>query len=209
MKRTSGQLVYPATLIAWAISLSPATAQPIEGLSEGQTVALIGAALLVVFCAVGGYFLYAGFKNRRLARESELWPTTGGKVLAAEVSKRTSRDRKRGTTSTYYTPSVRYSYLVVDQNYESTVIRFGSLESGSYKKAEEVVARYPVGSTISVRYDPTEPSRATLETASAAGQQILMGIVFIVAPILILAVMAVIFALGGGQLDLAPLQPEP
>lgn len=142
--------------------------------------------MLVVFCPVGGFVLYTGFKNRRLAKESELWPTTGGKVLTAEVSKRTSRDRKRKTISTYYAPNVRYSYMVAGQSYESTVIRFGSLESASSKKAEEVIARYPAGTTVVVRHHPADPSRATLETQSAAGQQILVGIVFITALIIIL-----------------------
>ena len=194
MKRIAAQQVYPATAVVWVLSSSPATAQPIEG----QTIALFATALLVVLCAVGGFILYTGFKNRRSAKESEFWPTTGGKVLTAEVSKRTSRDRRRKTTSTYYTPNVRYSYMVAGQNYESTVIRFGSLEGGSYKKAEEVIARYPAGTTVVVRHDPADPSRATLETQSAAGHQILVGIVFIAALIIILAIMAVMFALGGG-----------
>jgi hypothetical protein len=175
---------------------TPATAQPISGMTEGQTAALIGGAVAVVFGCVGGYMLYMGLKNRRLARESALWPTTGGTVLAADVSRRTSLDRKRGTTSVYYSPNVRYSYSVAGRHYECGVVRFGSLESGSHKSAEEVVTRYPVGATVVVRYDPADPSRATLETHSAAGQQIFMGALFIAIPVLILSIMAVVFSVG-------------
>lgn len=175
---------------------TPALAQPIAGMSEGQTAALIAAAVAVVFGCVGGYMLYVVLKNRRLARESALWPTTGGTVLAADVSRRTSRDRKRGTTSVYYSPNIRYSYSVAGRDYECAVVRFGSLESGSHQSAEEVVMRYPAGATVVVRYDPADPSRATLETHSAAGQQIFLGIVFIAIPTLILGIMAVVFTVG-------------
>ncbi len=191
LKRTV--LAAYAALMAFT---TPAVAQPMSGMTEGQTAALIGGAVAVVFGCVGGYMLYMGLKNRRLARESALWPTTGGTVLAADVSRRTSRDRKRGTTSVYYSPSVRYSYSVAGRGYECDVVRFGSLESGSHKSAEEVVTRYPAGSTVVVRYDPADPSRATLETYSAAGQQIVMGVAFIAIPALIVVIMAAIFTVG-------------
>jgi uncharacterized protein DUF3592 len=182
-----------AALVA---STTPALAQPIAGMTESQTAALIAAAVAVVFGCVGGYMLYVGLKNRRLARESALWPATGGTVLAADVSRRTSRDRKRATTSVYYSPNIRYSYTVAGRDYECGVVRFGSLESGSRKSAEEIVTRYPAGATVVVRHDPADPSRATLETHSAAGQQIFMGIVFIAIPTLILGIMAVVFTAG-------------
>lgn len=139
MKGESAHLVLPAALAAWAVSSSPSAAQPIAGMSQGQTVALIATGLLVVFGAVGGYLLYIGLRNRRLARESALWPTTGGTVITSDVSKRTSRDRKRKTTSTSYKPTIRYSYSVAGHGFECEVIRFGSLEGGSYQKAKEIV----------------------------------------------------------------------
>lgn len=182
-----------AALVAFT---TPALAQPLAGMTEAQTATLIAAAVAVVCGCVGGYMLYVGLKNRRLARESALWPTTGGTVLAADISSRTSRDRKRGTTSVYYSPNIRYSYSVAGRHYECGVVRFGSLESGSYKSAEEVVGRYPVGATVVVRYDPADPSCATLEPHSAAGQQIFMGILFIAIPALILGIMAVVFSVG-------------
>jgi Protein of unknown function (DUF3592) len=175
---------------AFMLFSHPAMAQPIAGLSETQTVAVIGAVALVIFGAIGAYMIYAGLKNRRLARESEFWPSAGGTVLASEIAKRTIRS-KQGT-NTYYTPLVRYRYRVGGADHESTVIRFGDLESGSAKFAEEYVARYPTGATVSVRYDPKEMSRATLETQSAGATQIWTGIFFIVVPLIIVIVIGLI-----------------
>jgi hypothetical protein len=191
--------------LALALISHPAVAQPIPGLSEGETVAVIGAVLLIIFTAVGGYSIYAGLKNRRLSRESELWPTAGGTVLSSEVTKRTYRDPKQRTTTTYYAPLVRYQYRVGGTDQECTVIRFGDLESGDVKSAEAFVAKYPPGATVAVRYDPQQPSRATLETQSAGGAQIWTGAFFIVVPLIIMILIAVVIGFSNDRRnDLPP-----
>lgn len=195
-------LAAAATLLA----AGPAAAAPIPGLSNEQTMIAIIGVVLIVFSAIGLYMIYSGIKNRRFAKASELWPTAGGKVLATDISKRTYRDQKNRTTTNFYTPHVRYGYSVGGQAYEGEVIRFGDVEKGHISLAEEVVAKYPIGSVVAVRYDPEDPKRATLETQSAGGGQIWTGIFFIAVPLIIATVAGLVMFLSDEQK--ASLPPE-
>ncbi len=176
------------------LTASPAAAKPILGLSEGQFVALAMSVGLVVFIAIGIYSIYSGIKSRGIAKASETWPTTGGTVLASEVVERKSYNRKQRMTTYYYEPLIRYSYKIAGTDYESSVIRFGDLVRNSRSLADELVTKYPQGSTVAVRYDPSDPARATLETASAGGRQFLTGIVFITVPIFIAVIASILWS---------------
>ncbi len=195
--------------LATAVTLltaGPAAAAPIPGLTDGQTVLLIVGALVVIMSAVGGYLIYSGVKNRNLAKASELWPTAGGKVLATEITTRSYRDHKRNTTTYFYMPRVRYAYSVAGADYEGEVIRFGDVEQGTIHGAEAIIANYPEGSVVAVRYDPQDPTRATLETQSAGGGQIWTGIFFIAVPLIIAVGAVLMFFLADEQK--ASLPPE-
>jgi hypothetical protein len=194
------------------LATGSAFADPLSGLGESQKGFLIVGAVVAVFWAIGAWLIYAGTKSRKLAQASELWPTAEGTVLSAEVSKQTYRDPQQHTTSHTYTPQVRYSYSVAGKSYEGKVIRFGDMAQGAASLAEAIVAKYPAGAAVAVRYDPQSPSRATLETASAGGGQIWAGIFLIALPVVIAVVVLLVAAFSGsptpeaaGQLS----QPQP
>jgi len=176
--------------IALLLTLVPAAAQEQSGMS-GATFALIVAVLVLLCATFGGYFIYAGKRNQRLAKESETWPTVDGTVLRSEVKSRIVRTKQ--TRSTTYTPAVTYRYAVGGSAYESSVIRFSDLSTANWRLAEDIVAKYPQGNTVSVRYDPASPSRATLETVQPGNGQVITGILFIVVPLLVAAIGAIVF----------------
>jgi hypothetical protein len=187
---------------ALLLSLEPAAAQAIPGMTEAQTFAVIAAALVLICAAFGGYMIYAGLANRKLAKASETWPTSGGEVLASEVAKRISHSRKNRTT--YYAPQIRYGYRAGGTDYEGSVIRFGDLERSSTKLPQELVTKYPAGATVAVRYDPSDPSRATLESESEGGRQVVVGSLFIAVPLLIVIAAGAILGLASGGPNLPP-----
>jgi Protein of unknown function (DUF3592) len=164
---------------------------------------VIAGLLLVVFSVISAYLIYSGIRNRSTARASETWPVAGGTVLSSDVASRVSR-QKNSSTVTYYKPQIRYGYKVAGTEYESEVIRFGDLEKQSRSLADEIVAKYPVGSTIAVRYDPQDPKRATLETQSAGGSQVGAGIFFIAVPLAIAIGTALILFLSDEQKSSLP-----
>ena len=173
-------------------------------MSETTTFILIATTVLVGCGAVGIYLIYSGLRNLRLSAASDTWPITGGTVLASDVVIHVSSGK--GGKTTYYTPQVRYAYKVGGIEHESDVIRFGDLERKRRALADEMVAKYPAGSTVAVRYDPQSPERATLETQSAGGSQIGSGAFFIIVPLIIVGVGALAFFLSDEQK--ANLQPE-
>jgi hypothetical protein len=173
-------------------------------MSDSITFVLIAGTVLVGCAAVGVYLIYSGLKNLRLSAASETWPITGGTVLASDVVTRVSSGK--GGRTTYYTPQIRYTYKLGGIEHESDVIRFGDLERKRRALADELVAKYPAGSTVAVRYDPQSPERATLETVSAGGSQIGSGVFFIIVPLIIVGVGGLAVFLSDEQK--ANLQPE-
>ena len=106
------------------------------------------------------------------------WPVAEGVVVAAEVVKRTSKSDDEFDS---YIPKVRYAYTVNGVGYEGDVIRIGLADLGyvSEKQARDHVARYPVGATIAVRYDPQNLQRAVLEIGQlGAARYLLAGTLF-------------------------------
>ena len=178
-------------LAATLLSIRQAAASPIPSTTGSQTGLIIAGIVFVVFGGLGAYMVYSGLKSRANARASETWPTAGGTVLASEVEQRAHYSHKTRKTTYDYEPKIRYRYKVAGTNYESDVIRFGDLVRNSAKLPQELMTKYPAGSTVAVRYNPADPACATLETLSAGGKQILMGAVFIAIPLFILVVTAI------------------
>ena len=155
VQRTSdfGLMLLAATLL----SLRQAAAAPVPSTTGSQTGLIIAGILLLIFGGLGAYMVYSGIKSRANARASETWPTAGGTVLASEVEQRAHYSHKTRKTTYDYEPKIRYRYKVAGTDYESDVIRFGDLVRNSAKLPEELVAKYPAGSTVAVRYDSADP----------------------------------------------------
>jgi hypothetical protein len=189
------------------LAAGSAAAQPLPGLSGGQTAAIIAAIIFVIFAAIGIYMIHAGIRSRRLAKAAETWPTTGGTVVASAVKEYKSYDRKQHRTNYTYAPEILYTYKIAGTDYQSSTVRFGELTRNSRNLADELVGKYKPGSVVAVRYDPQDPARATLETQSAGGRQILTGAVFIAVPLFIAAVGGILLASGADKPNL-PLEAQ-
>ncbi len=87
--------------------------------------------------------------------------TTPGKVTDSRVASHTSF--RNGRQTTQIAAVVKYEYQLMGQSYESDTLGFGN-PAGGRKKANAKVAEYPVGSTVTVHYDPADPSKGVLET---------------------------------------------
>lgn len=137
---------------------------------DAQPYFVIGGWIAAAFfLGIGFILLWMGLRYRRLAAASVAWPTTQGTVISSEVSKRISRIEDN--TFEYFLPEVRYSYNVVGVRREGNVIRIGLAENGylTEVKARELVARFPVGATPPVRYDPRSQEIAALEIGQIGG----------------------------------------
>lgn len=122
---------------------------------------VIGVALLVVAAIV---FL---IRRRTAARQaaSLSWPTCEGEVTRSWVHSYRDKDR-----DTQYMARVKYAYRIDGVGYESERIAWGGrASSGVATAAQAVVARYPVGSSLRVHYNPGKPKEAVLEPSETGG----------------------------------------
>jgi hypothetical protein len=111
--------------------------------------------LSLIFLIVFPFALYKAWKNVQMAKASVNWPTTMGKISASDIKKVMFRRQ----------PQITYIYSVNDKLYTSQRVSFAS----GYKSQEvdHTVARYPVGSEVTVAHDPQNPAEATLETGAS------------------------------------------
>jgi hypothetical protein len=110
--------------------------------------------LTLLFLIVFPFAVYKAWKNVQMAKASVNWPTTTGRITAADVKKVVFRRQ----------PQISYAYSVNGTPFTSQRVSF----AGGYKPKEvdPVLARYPVGSEVVVAHDPQNPAEATLETGA-------------------------------------------
>jgi hypothetical protein len=124
------------------------------------------------------FIVLAVLRSRKAKMAAENWPTVAGGVLSSEVVIHRSHS-SRGYATVNYMPKVSYEYQVNGQKYMGDGIGFGTATFGK-KKADEIAAIYPQGTPVTVHYDPSDPSKAVLETKSVGGGNfIALGIILI------------------------------
>lgn len=131
------------------------TAPPNPQLANSRRRLLIGVVL--VGAAIFGFTsLYRDYAR---AAQSTRWPTTEGRIMDSSVVQSNAR---RGQEA--WTLKVRYNYEIDGRTYDSTVVHFGGFPStNSIAEAQKAQEKYAVGTTHPVHFDPSKPSRATLE----------------------------------------------
>ncbi|MHC5115056.1 MAG: DUF3592 domain-containing protein [Planctomycetota bacterium] len=115
---------------------------------------------------VGPLFLLTGIgaitwtwhRGRKVCR-SRSWPSVPGIVGCADVVASCS-----GTGTKIYEAKIEYDFEVGGESYRShTVCVGGELNTSCRDRAETRCAKYPVGTPVTVYYDPAEPGVCCLE----------------------------------------------
>ncbi len=140
--------------------------------SQAETITVpwwivIPFALLLIVAGVG---TFVGIVTQfRRGDASERWPTAPGRVLSSRVRE------SWGGRRLIYEPEVTYEYTVREgPTLRGDCVRFGEIAHDTARDARKIAARYPVGATVQVRYDPRDPSRSTLEPG--VGPRVRLGI---------------------------------
>ena len=130
------------------------------GIFTGIAGATCTVILPVLILGGIGIFLYKRNQQSSAARQSaRSWLDTTGTVLVSTVqSKRIGR-----STSTF--PVVVYQYQVNGITYQGKTIKVGEqyLNVRVFGQAQTTAARYPVGATVTVYYNPANPAESALE----------------------------------------------
>lgn len=129
-------------------------------LGIGVITAICTTCLPVLIIGGLGVFLLRRAGQSNAARQAaQAWSSTTGNVLMSTIQvRRSGRSRSE-------IPVVVYQYEVRGQMYQGQVIRAGD-QYGTIRvmgQAQATVARYPVGMSVTVYYDPANPANAALE----------------------------------------------
>ena len=131
---------------------------------DGETGQII---LLVALVPIGIGLVVARSKLARVRRAAG-WHATTGRVIASAVH--TDRPGSSIRNPLYENrPAVRYAFEVAGRRFEGERIGFGA--DGGRANTAATLARYPVGSPVTVFYDPADPTEAVLEREAPQGLQ--------------------------------------
>jgi hypothetical protein len=121
---------------------------------EKKTSYFLGFLFLTIF-SIGCFWIGMNFIQD--ASQAQDWPTTDGVITYSAVDSHSSHD------GNLYAPNVQYTYTVNGVKYSSNGIIFGTISTSDGGYANEMVNRYYVGKTVTVYYNPENPSDALLE----------------------------------------------
>lgn len=92
------------------------------------------------------------------------WPGTQGTIETSYLAEHSDSD---GTT---YSSEIVYRYVVEDRIYTNDRVHVGDdVSSSGRRPAQRRVDRYPVGMSVTVRYDPANPQNSLLEPGLSWG----------------------------------------
>lgn len=147
---------------------------------------IVGVAGLIF----GVTWLVAVVQWAKVAR-ARRWPVAMGTVLASSVSESTDSEG-----SLQYSADIKYQYSVNGRTHVNDLLAFGArnITEGGYwaeKKAHRMVAKYPVGRSVQISYDPARPESSVLEVRSAIANMLaFIGVLFLVTGVVAAAVVA-------------------
>lgn len=130
------------------------------GLLTGIAGAICTAVVPILILGGLGYFLYKRNQQSMAYRQStQTWLSATGTVLMSSV-----QSKRTGKSHSIY-PVVVYTYTVNGQSYQSQGIKAGEqfLNVRVMGQAQATVNRYPIGATVTVFYNPSNPAESALE----------------------------------------------
>lgn len=123
---------------------------------------------IVIFCGVLAFIpIPGGLSLQQKALNSEQWTTATGLILFSEIEYRPPDPLD--DEGELFIPRIIYSYSVNEKNFTGTRISFYfEVVEGfpNESMAAQYVQKYPVGSNVSVYYDPSDYSNSVLEPGS-------------------------------------------
>jgi len=139
---------------------------------------LCGGFFFLVFGGLGVWLMIASRKQQQKVAASQNWPTVLAQITLAEVRESRSTDSEGDIQRSYY-PHIEYTYQVNGVTYHGDQIAFGARRGyASPKKANEEIARYPVGAQVRAYYNPENPKEAVLrQQATGTNFMLIFGII--------------------------------
>jgi hypothetical protein len=125
-----------------------------------------GFVFLLIICGMFAALIFVAVVTKlRETLKVARWPSVVGKVIASGVKSRKKQPSDPGydfnDTEISNQPRVVYEYKVGNRKYLCERITIKERTGG--EELEAILARYPVGASVTVYYDPKKPQSALLE----------------------------------------------
>jgi hypothetical protein len=122
-----------------------------------MTINFIISILIIV---IGTLIIVAQLLLLIKARISKDWKELKGEILSSEIETLNITNENNKT----YRAAISYKYSISGKQYISSRVFFGDRIHSSFKgKSLKLINKYPVGSIVSVYYDPSNLEESVLE----------------------------------------------
>jgi Protein of unknown function (DUF3592) len=142
----------------------PAQNNSNDNSKDNRIVTMIIGIIIVL---VGFYFVAYQIPAVTSGLQSQSWKVTTATVLSSRwLTHHPTGDEYNQTyegKGYMHTPEIAYSYSVKGRKFSANRYQFGDTGRRSVNEIRGVVARYPVGRTVRVTYNPNDPSQSVLE----------------------------------------------
>lgn len=156
-----GLVQRPALLAAppGALNMDALAEAPHRLVGEARIQGVLVIGLCAAFSLIGLLMMMQGGARIREARQVEAWVATQGVVENSDVYP------VNGPQGDQWRPHVYYSYAVNGRLIHSARIGVGKpVMTDSREEALAWIERFPVGSSVTVHYDPAQITQSVLET---------------------------------------------
>jgi hypothetical protein len=149
---------------------------------ELTTLAFLQFLLLLL--GTGGFILMLillviALMQAAPAMSAREWASANGLIIKAFVSSVADEENPK-RAKLWYVPHVSYTYFADGVQYVAQRIHFGApAKSAERANAEKALTPYPVGSTVTVFYNPDAPSSAVLRREAPNANK-LMWLAFLI-----------------------------
>jgi hypothetical protein len=125
----------------------------------------MGQTLIVILLGIGLFLV--GYFQIRKSRRSKSWPSAPGVITASKI------DQDRATSSDDDSATLflalEYRFEVNGQSFIGNRQRFDEKRFATTKQAKTALAKFPVGGSVQVFYDPQSPTHCVLERSNSTG----------------------------------------
>jgi len=124
-----------------------------------KVILVFGMLALGLVAFFGLYLFLKGVRNVQMAAASAKWPTTSGEVVSSETTRDASPDRRKSPSTVTFDTRTVVRYTVNGREYTTDQRHFGQT-LGSSDKSDAALQRlrYPAGQSVTVSYNPANPS---------------------------------------------------
>jgi hypothetical protein len=139
-------------------------------------MAIAGGIILLIGVVIFGGAMLAKSRTAKTAK----WPSVKGRITRSEIV--TSATKTGPVVKVEPVAEISYDYSVEGRQYEGYRLRVIPMLHSTAPTPEETVARYRLGKTVEVYYDPDDPADALLTPVPGNDAAKMMTALFYVGP---------------------------